>query len=528
MKEPDEHDALRTARRLMDRGNVDAARHILQEAALARPESATAQAALGDVLREAGRYGEAASCYEAALLRDPQHPGGRVGLAWCLARRPSLAGRLEDDRLVADLLADDSLDPALVARAAALVVRASPDPLDHPLLPLLLERTMVTDLELERVLVDHRRRLCLDPPQEPDKLAHALAGQGQLNEFAWSVSAEEASALDTAPAWVRALYGAPAHDPDIARRAALLPSISPVRGTTSTAVASQYEENPYPRWTSLPPHHPVSLDAYLNRLTRGAWPSFPARPWSRMLVAGCGTGREMLTAASMWQPDEVVGIDLSRTSLAYAQRMAERLDIPVELFHGDLIELGDLDHLGDRDRGFDVIVCTGVLHHLDDPIAGWRTLTRLLEPGGVMLIGLYSATARQGIAAAQAAVRDHGLPATAAGVRAARELVMDLPGAQSCRDLPDFFYLSGCRDLLLHVHECAFTIGEIRVALEALGLEFLGFDLEAAEHHRFATLFGRPDDLGSWEAYESLFPLTFLGMYQFWCRRQEVSETPAE
>ena len=73
----------------------------------------------------------------------------------------------------------------------------------------------------------------------------------------------------------------------------------------------------------------------------------------------------------------------------------------------------------------------------------------------------------------------------------------------------------------MHAHEQEFTIADLRAALEHLDLELLGFEVDGAERHRFATLFGRGGDLASWEAYEGLFPRTFLGMYQFWCRASE-------
>ena len=94
--------------------------------------------------------------------------------------------------------------------------------------------------------------------------------------------------------------------------------------------------------------------------------------------------------------------------------MAERMGVEAELYHADLLRLDGWD------RQFDAIVCTGVLHHLEDPLAGWRRLLRLLRPGGVMLVGLYSETARRGIVAAQAEVRALGAPPTPAGIRAAR------------------------------------------------------------------------------------------------------------
>jgi 2-polyprenyl-3-methyl-5-hydroxy-6-metoxy-1,4-benzoquinol methylase len=57
----------------------------------------------------------------------------------------------------------------------------------------------------------------------------------------------------------------------------------------------------------------------------------------------------------------------------------------------------DILDLGKLSRQFDIVESAGVLHHMDDPVAGWRVLTDCLKPGGLMKIGLYSELARQHI-----------------------------------------------------------------------------------------------------------------------------------
>ena len=44
---------------------------------------------------------------------------------------------------------------------------------------------------------------------------------------------------------------------------------------------------------------------------------------------------------------------------------------------------------------FDLIECSGVLHHLDDPQEGLRHLSGRLATNGVMKVALYSALARK-------------------------------------------------------------------------------------------------------------------------------------
>jgi len=174
------------------------------------------------------------------------------------------------------------------------------------------------------------------------------------------------------------MYGPEGVTPELVERGRRIPTLTPISDGTSAAVRSMYEENPYPLWRRLSRTAPLDLDQKLRLLVGGEWdsPGFLKRP--RLLVAGCGTGRDMLSAACAWRPATVTGFDLSRTSLVCAQEMAERLGVEVELYHADLLRLGGWE------RQFDVIMCTGVLHHLADPLAGWRILLKLLRPGGVL------------------------------------------------------------------------------------------------------------------------------------------------
>ena len=514
--DPEQLDAwMGVAALLCLQGNAAAAVQRLSELVAKHPDSVPLRATLGDIHYELGQYRAALECYEPVLDGHPEHLGCRLGLARCLAHRPFLALLLRSPRHLVESLEVDDVDPELLTQGAVALLRASPSLLEDPLLLLVLRQAVLTDLRLEHALTQARRELCLAPPREAPELAGALAEQCRLNEAAWPVSAEEEARLVSSPAWVRAMYAPEEVEPELVERGERIPTLTPVSAGNSAAVRGLYEANPYPRWRRLSRGGPVDLDQNLRLLTAGEWdpPAFLKRP--RLLVAGCGTGRDLLSAACAWSPAAVTGFDLSRTSLAYAQQMAERLGVEVELFHADLLRLDGWE------RQFDAIVCTGVLHHLEQPLEGWRRLLELLRPGGVMLVGLYSETARRAIVAAQAEVRDMGVPPTPAGIRAARAHLGSLPQdhpAAGCTVLRDFYYLSGCRDMLFHVQEHRFTVPRITAALDELGLTFLAFDVEAPLRRLYRTLFGSGTSLACWEKFEQLYPETFLGMYQFWCQ----------
>jgi hypothetical protein len=169
-----------------------------------------------------------------------------------------------------------------------------------------------------------------------------------------------------------------------------------------------------------------------------------------------------------------------------------------------------------------------VLHHLEDPVAGWRILCSLLRPGGLMRIGLYSEQARRHVVRAREFIAVGGYPPTPEGIRACRAAILARPDdallARVVRG-EDFYSLSACRDLIFHVQEQRFSLPQIAGLLADLDFEFIGFewpDTHAAARYRIRF----PEDraltnLDHWHQFETDRPDTFALMYQFWVRSRK-------
>ena len=110
-------------------------------------------------------------------------------------------------------------------------------------------------------------------------------------------------------------------------------------------------------------------------------------PGARVLELGCGTGQLSLFLATADRL--VIGADLARASLELAAEAARRFGVEGVLF----VET-DLRRPGVQAGAFDVVVCTGVLHHTPDPRGSFRTVARLVKPDGYVVLGLYNAAAR--------------------------------------------------------------------------------------------------------------------------------------
>ena len=301
--------------------------------------------------------------------------------------------------------------------------------------------------------------------------------------------------------------------------------LTPISGGVSEQVREQYEENPYPRWVGVPiQEEPLPFNAAFRRMLPFA--TFTPMPDDRapqMLVAGCGTGRHSIAAAHQFRGARVLALDLSLSSLSYALRKTRELGITnIEYAQADILKLGDIA------RRFDIIESVGVLHHLADPFAGWRTLLSLLRPGGFMLLGFYSKLAHRHQIKAQELIAARGYSSTADDIRRFRQdvaVTTARPELQRLTDLQDFYSTSECRDLLFHVQETRLTLDQIESFLAECGLRFVGFELDLAVLQQYRALFG--DDpvaanLRNWTRFEADNPDTFTQMYRFWIQRPLV------
>jgi len=302
---------------------------------------------------------------------------------------------------------------------------------------------------------------------------------------------------------------------------AQIEQISGVEADGSRPVASMYEDNPYPRWLDITPRNVGARIADLRaHFEESELP--PMDTTWQVLAAGCGTGRDTIAMASGYgEQANVLAIDISRASLAYAIRKARGYNIKNIRF-----AQCDIHAVTKLNRQFDIIECSGVLHHLKDPMMGWRLLVDRLRPGGLMFIALYSALGRREVIKIRGDVARRGGAVNDEFIRSyRRELMLKKPEIIDSGNLPnrwDFFSMSACRDLLFHVVEHQYTIQGIRKCLTELGLEFHGFELPGLLGDRYWSAFPSGSkwlDLDAWQMFEEKHPNTFISLYSFWTRK---------
>lgn len=93
----------------------------------------------------------------------------------------------------------------------------------------------------------------------------------------------------------------------------------------------------------------------------------------------CGNGANAIKAAQLGA-GLAIGIDISDISIKNAREQAKELGLDANSF---FIQ-GDCENTGLPNESVDVIICSGMLHHLDLSFA-FPELRRILKPGGVIL-----------------------------------------------------------------------------------------------------------------------------------------------
>ncbi|MGB0507666.1 MAG: class I SAM-dependent methyltransferase [Pikeienuella sp.] len=246
-------------------------------------------------------------------------------------------------------------------------------------------------------------------------------------------------------------------------------------------VKRQYEAYPYPdrdpadeakRLVTGSPSDPPEID---HMLFGGA------RDWRKpfkALVAGGGTGDGLIMLAkklsTMKVDAEILYLDMSTASREVAEARAAARGLTSITF-----ETGDL--LTAPDRGeFDYVDCTGVLHHLPDPQAGFNALARAIAPGGGMGGMVYAPYGRTGVYPLQ-----NALNALTAGqapqdqVAVVKSVLKGLPRTNwfpQNQNLVDHKQSdAGLYDLLLHSRDRPYTVGELAETLGVAGLHLTGF-----------------------------------------------------
>jgi SAM-dependent methyltransferase len=163
---------------------------------------------------------------------------------------------------------------------------------------------------------------------------------------------------------------------------------APFDGDITQMVKSFYEAHPFPGYDASDTAQTMVEEARAGIYARQLGEQIPFN--GRVLEVGCGTGQlsNYLGIATRTQ----FGADLCLNSL----RLAEGFRSRQRLNHVRLVQM-NLFKPCFAPESFDVVLCNGVLLTTSDPEGGFRSIARLVKPGGHIIIGSYNTYGRLGV-----------------------------------------------------------------------------------------------------------------------------------
>ncbi len=216
-------------------------------------------------------------------------------------------------------------------------------------------------------------------------------------------------------------------------------------------VKSFYEETPFPNYDDID-----NVRALIEKSRRSIFAKLLNEqiPFgAKVLEIGCGTGQ--LTNFLSIGNRTVIGTDICFNSL----KLAEKFRLDNGLKRACFAQM-NLFKPALKENFFDYVISLGVLHHTSDAKSAFSSISRLLAPGGYIIIGLYNSYSR----------RIHYL----------RKLFFRLTGITTKFLDPHFKDIKSdakkeawFRDQYCHPHESVHSLDEVIGWLNEFGFEYI-------------------------------------------------------
>ena len=142
-----------------------------------------------------------------------------------------------------------------------------------------------------------------------------------------------------------------------------------------------YMENPFPDYEDTDSVGSLIDRAEQSIFARALHQALPLG--ARVLEVGCGTGQLSLYLSVTKR--DVFGVDLTPNSLQLARKFRNTHQLNRAAFYQM-----NLFRPIFKPESFDLVYCSGVLHHTGFPRKGFESIVPLVKPGRYIIIGLYN------------------------------------------------------------------------------------------------------------------------------------------
>ena len=151
---------------------------------------------------------------------------------------------------------------------------------------------------------------------------------------------------------------------------------------TAELIEQFYTQNAFPNYEDFETVYDVENTLKKNKLVASLK---KAVGWKKRIIeVGSGTS-QLSIALAIGTNNEIVAFDTTLKSLRIGAAFGERHGIDNCIFvNGDLINDPFLAN------HFDLVWCSGVLHHTENAEKGFKTIAKCVRPDGYLIIGLYN------------------------------------------------------------------------------------------------------------------------------------------
>ena len=227
----------------------------------------------------------------------------------------------------------------------------------------------------------------------------------------------------------------------------------------------------------------------------------------------------------------MVYVDFSAMSMVIAKKKAVLRRLANILWINDWIE--SIPYLGMGN--FDLIICTGVLHHMKNPGRGLRKLNEIQKENGGAIIMLYGKYGRAGIYHMQELMRlvnkhETFLPIEVSNTKRILNVIpIDAPFLQDTGDDRTTMGEIGIYDIFLNKRDICFTIAYLYEFVENNGYNFVSFDnpterIHINLHARLITKFGiQKTDVNKRQAIAELL-ISNIKLHSFYVSKRKGSK----
>lgn len=239
------------------------------------------------------------------------------------------------------------------------------------------------------------------------------------------------------------------------------------------------EEN----WEWFDPAHAHSL----------LWPNRDYQPDLDILIAGSDCNQAAVFAFSN-RAAKVVAVDVSDPALEHLEALKDKYALSNLEVHRLSIE--EVSALG---LDFDLIVSTGALYLLTDPVAGMKALAGCLRKNGAMGVMLPAKYGRMGIEILQTVFRDLHLGQDDTSIQIVRDVISALPTEHPVHNYFKIAPAAAQSDAalaatFLNGPKLAYSVDECLELVASAGLVFQGWFLNAPYYPHDWFLPGSPLD----------------------------------